>query len=314
MTPWHSRRTTLLAAGGLGLLAWLAVRHRDTARFYYRLLHARREAGRFYRDCPTLTKNIQPHPSVATRLDVYQPAGADGCPVFVYVYGGSWNSGNKELYAPMAQRLLPEGLVVVLPDYTAFPRARFPQPVQEIAAALAWTLENIHHYGGDPRRIVLGAQSAGAQIAATALLDPRWLGAHGHSASEFCGFLGISGVYDVPAEVDFARRHVRYITDVMGGRDNFAAASPVNFVSPAAPPAMLIHGDADKTVPLRLSLAFHERLRAAGVPSEFVRYERGGHSAILFEALAHNPSRLIVDMLRFVRAHTGLPAPERQAT
>jgi acetyl esterase/lipase len=248
---------------------------------------------------------------VRTRLDVYQPEGARDCPVFIYVYGGSWHSGNKALYAPMAQRLMPEGIVVVLPDYTTYPAARFPQPVQEIAAAIAWTLDNIQNFGGDPRRVIVGAQSAGAQVAGVALLDPRWLAAHGHSAAEVRGFLGISGVYDVPAQVAYAQRHGRwgrYVESVMGGRANLTAASPISFVTAAAPPMLLIHGDADTTVPIQTSLDFHARLQAAGVPSEFVCYPRGGHSAILFDALTENPPRLVADMLRFVRAHTVLPA------
>jgi dipeptidyl aminopeptidase/acylaminoacyl peptidase len=154
---------------------------------------------------------------------------------------------------------------------------------------------------------VLAAQSAGAQIAATALLDPRWLAAHGHSGAEVRGFLGISGVYDVPAQVAFSQQHGghgRYVVDVMGGRANLAAASPLTYVGPQAPPSLLIHGDQDGTVPMSTSVAFDERLRSAGVPSEFVRYVGGGHSAILFEALAENPSRLMQDMLRFVRRVT----------
>lgn len=292
----------------MSALAWLALRHRDTLRFYYLLLQARRQAEDFYRTCATLTRGVQPHPSLATCLDVYRPEGTTGGPVLIYVYGGSWNSGDRALYAPMAQRLLPEGLVVVVPDYTLHPRARFPQPVQEVAAAIAWTLDHIDEYGGDRRRVILAAQSAGAQIAATALLDPRWLAAHGHSAAEIRGFIGISGVYDVPAEVAFARRHARYLASVMGGQANFAAASPINFVSGAAPPMLLIHGDADRTVPISISEAFHRRLRAVGVPSEFITYRGGGHSGLLFDALAENPSRLMLDIVRFVRAQTA-PTP-----
>jgi acetyl esterase/lipase len=296
---------TALAA--LSALAWLALRHRDLLRFYYLLFQARRQAETFYRTCATLTRDVRPHPTVGTRLDVYRPEGARDCPVLIYVYGGSWNSGDKALYAPLAQRLLPEGLVVVVPDYSLHPRARFPQPVQEIAAAIAWTLDHSADFGGDPGRVILAAQSAGAQIAATALLDPRWLAAHGHSAADIRGFVGISGVYDVPAEIDFAWRHARYITSVMGGRANFAAASPINFVTPAAPPMLLIHGDADRTVPISLSEAFHQRLRAAGVPSEFICYRGGGHSGILFDALAENPSRLMQDIMRFVHALAARP-------
>lgn len=301
-----------MAAGALGALTWLAVRYRSNAYFYYQLFKARRDADRFYRGCPTLIRDLAPHPALKTRLDIYQPAGARGCPVLIYVYGGSWNSGNKELYAPMAQRLLPEGLVVVIPDYSLYPAARFPRPVREIAAAIAWTLDNVQHYGGDPRRVVVAAQSAGAQIAATALLDPRWLGEYGHNGAEVGGFFGISGVYDVAAEARFTRRFGGYVANVMGGAGNFAAASPITHVTAAAPPAMLIHGDVDTTVPMSLSVAFHERLVAAGVPSEFIGYRGAGHSSILFEALAQNPARLITDLLRFVRAQTG-PIPASAA-
>lgn len=297
----------LAAAGAAGALAWLALRQRHIAVFYYKLLLATRAARRYYQDCATLTRDIVSDASVASRLDVYQPESARNCPVLIYVYGGSWNSGNKELYAPMAQRLLPEGLVLVLPDYAAYPAARFPQPVREIAAAIAWTLDHIQDYGGDPRRVVLAAQSAGAQIALTALLDPQWLAPYGHRAGDVRGFVGISGVYDVAAEAQFARKHARYIASVMGGPANFAAASPMSFVTAETPPSLLIHGDADTTVPMSQSVEFHARLQAAGVPSEFVRYHGGGHSGILFEAMAENPSRLMGDMLRWLRRWTAGP-------
>ncbi len=303
----HKQALGLLAAAGL-LGAWLGWRYRQNAQFYYKLFQVRREAVRFYSGCATLTKNIAPHASVKNRLDVYQPDGAKDCPVFIYVYGGSWNSGDKELYAPMAQRLLPQGVVLVVPDYTTYPAARHPQPAQEIAAAMAWTLDNIQHFGGDPRRVILGAQSAGAQIAALALLDPRWLAAHGHSAADIRGFVGISGVYDVPAEIAFGPWQRGYLEDVMGGAANLDAASPITHIGPHAPPTLLIHGDADTTVPMSLSVAFDQRLRAAGVPSEFIRYAGGGHSGILFDALAENPSRLVTDIMRFMRVHTVRPA------
>lgn len=299
-----------LAAATL-LSAWFAWRHRQTLQFYYKLYFAQRAAARYYAHCATLTRDVSPHPDVRTRLDVYQPPAARNSPVFIYVYGGSWKAGTKSLYAPLAQRLLSHGLVVVIPEYTLHPHARYPQTVQEVAAAIAWTLDNIQDYGGDPRRVVVGAQSAGAQIAGTALLDPRWLAGYQHSAADVRGLVGISGVYDVPAQVAWSQRHGghgSYVVDVMGGRANLAAASPLTHVGPHAPPTLLIHGDRDQTVPMTTSLAFDARLRAAGVPSEFICYRGGGHSGILFQALAENPSRLLTDILRFFWAVTA-PGP-----
>lgn len=310
MRAWQAA----IAAGAAGVAAYMAVRHREVLEFYWRLWAAQRAAARFYATFPTLDKDIAYSAQTTQRLDVYQPEGADGRPVLVYVYGGSWNGGRKTLYAPAAQRLLPEGAVIVIPDYTLYPQAGYPTQTQEIAAALAWTLEHIHEYGGDPAKVVVVAQSAGAHLAALALLDPRFLAAHGHSAAEVRGFFGISGVYDIETQLAHERtkgRTGQYVIDVMGGRQNIAAASPATFVGPNAPRTHFIHGDKDTTVPLRMSVEFDERLRAAGAQSTFSLYPGGGHSGILFDALAENPSRLMTDIVTFLRVCVGDPASAR---
>jgi acetyl esterase/lipase len=283
----------------------------DILRFYYRLIRAQHQANRFYAECPWVTKNILYHADLPCRLDVYQPETGSGHPVMIYVYGGSWRNGNKELYAPAAQRLLPSGFVLVIPDYTLFPQAVYPRQTEEIAAAIAWTFEHISDYGGDPRRVVLVAQSAGAQIAGLALLEPRWLAAYGHLSAELRGFIGISGVYDFGAVLAHHRANARahkMLSDVLGGEANAGRASPISFVTSAAPPALLIHGDADTTVPIGVGLEFYRRLQAAGVQSEFTTYPGAGHADILFRALTEQPPHLLDDIVRFVRRCTALPA------
>lgn len=307
MRGWQIAMGAALA----GAAAYAAVRHREIIEFYWKLWGAQRMAERFYASYPTIHKDIAYSDRTAQRLDVYAPAEADNCPVLVYVYGGSWNGGRKTLYAPAAQRLLPEGAVIVIPDYTLYPAAGYPTQSQEIAAALAWTLDHIQDYGGDPGRVVVVAQSAGAHVAGLALLDPQFLAAHGHHAGEMRGFFGISGVYDIETQLAHERskgRSGQYVIDVMGGRQNIAAASPATFVGPNTLRTHLIHGDKDTTVPLRMSVEFYERLRAAGAETEFSLYPGGGHSGILFDALAQNPSRLMTDIVSFMWACVDEPA------
>jgi acetyl esterase/lipase len=303
-----TRRVGLALAAGAGA-SWLAFQSRDQMRFYYRMFQAKRMADRFYTTCPTVYKNL-PYQPGGPSLDIYRPDAGTGHPVFIYVYGGSWSSGHKEWYAPIAERLLPEGMVVVIPDYTLFPAARYPRQQTEIAAALAWTLDNIQNYGGDPSRVVVCAQSAGVHIAGLAVLDPRWLKAHGHSATELRGFVGLSGVWDIPAQVAHVNKRRgagRYVEAVVGGRQNLAAASPLSYADQAGLPMMLIHGDADTTVPLSVSVTFYLRRQAIGAPAELLVYRGGGHSAILFDALNENPSRLVNDLVRFARTCTAQP-------
>ena len=298
----------LVTAGAV--LVWKRPQLLDELAFFYRLFRAHRQANRFYADFPWVTKNIAYHPDMPRRLDVYRPETGTGHPVIVYVYGGSWSSGNKELYAPAAQRLLPNGFVLVIPDYTLHPRAGFPRQTEEIAAALAWTLDHVADYGGDPRRVVLVAQSAGAQISGLALLDPRWLAPYRRSASDVRGFVGISGVYDFEALVTYHNANKRaraLLKAVLGGEGNAGLASPIRYVSAQTPPALLIHGDADTTVPIDVGREFHERLTASGVASEFITYPGAGHADILLRALTERPPRLINDIVDFVWRSTQLP-------
>ncbi|MCC7358339.1 MAG: alpha/beta hydrolase [Anaerolineales bacterium] len=296
-----------LGAAAAGAAVYAVVKHRDMIAFYWKLWAAQRQAEAYYATCPTVVKDIAYSAQTDQRLDVYQPKHGPNQPVLVYVYGGSWNGGRKTLYAAAAQRLLPAGVMVVIPDYTLYPAAGYPTQTQEIAAALAWTLEHAAEYGGDPRKVVVAAQSAGAHLAALALLDPQFLAAHGHSTAEVRGLCGISGVYDIETQLAHERsqgRSGQYVVEVMGGWQNIAAASPSTFVTADAPRTLLIHGDRDQTVPLRMSVEFHERLQAAGADSRFTLYPGSGHSGILFDALAQTPSRLLTEIAQFLRECT----------
>ncbi|MBI3240737.1 MAG: alpha/beta hydrolase [Chloroflexi bacterium] len=302
---WLTLAGAALAAGTIYYFV-----NREEINYNLRLLNAKRIGDKFYAEYQYIAKDVAYGSQPRQKLDVYQPDPASpdrtdlGYPVLVYVYGGSWNSGNKELYAPVAQRLLPEGVIVVVPDYRIYPEGKYREQTDDVAAALSWVLENIRDYGGDPARVALGGQSAGAHLTALALLDEQWLAKYGHSSAEVCGYYGISGVYDINAQMDFERSKggtAPIMTAVMEGPANFTAASPATYVRPDLPPALLIHGDADETVPISMSENFQAKLESAGVQSEFVVYPGAGHSGLLFDALASNPALLVADLSKFAR-------------
>jgi len=90
-----------------------------------------------------------------------QPAGK---PVAVFVSGGAWILGYKGWGALFAKTLSRCGIIVVTPDYRNFPQGGASDMVVDISQAMKWVFENISLYGGDPERIFLIAQSAGAHI------------------------------------------------------------------------------------------------------------------------------------------------------
>jgi acetyl esterase/lipase len=311
LSVFKTRRFWLALAGAaLAAGATYYLINREEIDYNLRLLNAKRIGDKFYAEYQYIAKNVAYGSLPRQKLDVYQPDPSalnkpdPGYPVLVYIYGGSWNSGNKELYAPVAQRLLPGGMIVVVPDYRIYPEGKYREQTDDVAAALAWVLENIQEYGGDPARVVLGGQSAGAHLSALALLDEQWLAKYGHSSAEVCGYYGISGVYDINAQMDYERSNDRtapIMTAVMEGPNNFTAASPATYVRSGLPPMLLIHGDADETVPISMSENFQANLEAVGTKSEFLMYPGAGHSGLLFDALASNPARLVTDLSKFAQ-------------
>lgn len=297
-------RRARIVWGFVILLLCVGVFYREEIVFNVRLMNVVRLGNAYYAEYPHLTKDIAYGAEPHQRLDVYRPADDKPHPVVVYIYGGSWNSGNKELYALVAQKLVPLGMVVVVPSYKLHPDATYPSMVADVAAAIDWTQKNISEYTGDPARIIVGGQSAGAQLSAMALLDPVTQPVVAGDPP-LCGYFGISGVYDIQSQYQFELDNGRtapVMTAVMGGVANFKKTSPRQQNLSGFPRTLLIHGDADDTVDASMSHDFVSALSAAVVPATLNIYPGRGHSELLFHALTENPGRLITDVTSFAQS------------
>ncbi|MBI3958813.1 MAG: alpha/beta hydrolase [Chloroflexi bacterium] len=299
-------RRVVVSIGALLLVlaaVWAFV-NRDEIAFYWTLYRADRAGRQFYAEYPHLARDIQYSPAFGMGLDVYSPAEGEGHPVLIFIHGGGWDKYDRKLFAPVGQKFVERGIVVVIPDYTLHPDAGYSQMAQEMAAATAWTLENIAQYGGDPSRVVIAGHSAGGHLAGLVATDEVWLNHEGHTNQELCGLLGLAGVYDIPAQMVFERSKggtAPVMTAVMGGEANFAAASPSSYVFPGMPQTRLIHGALDETVPLSISEEFQQKLDAAGVPNELIVYPDKGHTDFLFDGFSDPTAPILTDISDFVQ-------------
>jgi acetyl esterase/lipase len=231
------------------------------------------------------------------RLDLYRPVGARSStrlPMIVFIYGGSWNSGEKAGYGFVGRALAARGFLVAVPDYRLVPQVRFPGFLQDNAAAVRWLVANAERHGGDPTRIVLVGHSAGAYNAAMLALDPRWLGAQRRSVQ---AFVGLAGPYDfLPLDGP--------VTIAAFGREPAPETTqPIAFASQDDPPALLLHGTDDTTVRPRNSERLQARLAAANVDARAKLYPGVGHVGII-TALAR-PFRGRAPVLDDVAAFAG---------
>src|SRR4029079_5518258 len=89
---------------------------------------------------------------------------------------------------------------------------------------------------------------------------------------------------------------------VFGGEENFARGSPQTFVHADTPPILLIHGEADETVPLSIGENFQMALAQTGAHSELKIYPGAGHAGLLFDALAQEKPQLFRDLVAFTKS------------
>jgi arylformamidase len=131
------------------------------------------------------------------RLDVHagdDPSPASPRPVVVFAHGGGFVAGDKhfpgtprfDLFGAWAVR---HGYVGVTMTYRLAPEHRWPSGARDVAAAVAWIRENIAAYGGDPDRVVVAGNSAGAVHVAC------YVAGHGGVAPNIRGAALLSGLY-----------------------------------------------------------------------------------------------------------------------
>jgi len=90
-------------------------------------------------------------------------------PVVLFCTGGGWMIGYKMWGALLARALTAAGIVVVIPDMRNYPLVSIPHMVDDIDAAIGWTIQHIAAYGGDPTNVVVVGQSAGGHVACMAI-------------------------------------------------------------------------------------------------------------------------------------------------
>lgn len=108
-------------------------------------------------------------------LDVYRPAGAHRAPVVIFVHGGAFVRGAKDINAHMYGNVLTwfarQGYVGVNVEYRLAPQAPYPGGAVDVALACRWLARHVHAFGGDPAKVCLIGHSAGGTHVATWLCD-----------------------------------------------------------------------------------------------------------------------------------------------
>jgi acetyl esterase/lipase len=231
-------------------------------------------------------------------LDLYRPRGHnnENLPVLVYIHGGGWRGGHKRngiinSYGPL---FLKHDMAIASVNYRLNSPHPYPDQNDDIACALTYLTKNANTLHIDPSQMVFFGESAGGQLAAFAALNVPYKG-FGYNPP--AGVIDLYGVSDFSTILGGPRPDYNARRYLGRGYSQVAReASPINYVTTHSPPFLLIHGKADKVVPITQSRLLYDKLIKAGAKAIYAPLPHGPHGFIGPE-LAPDEYKTVLDSI-----------------
>lgn len=216
-------------------------------------------------------------------------------PVVVFIHGGAWRGGSRDVGIPALAPLVASGHYAgASVGYRLSQEAIWPAQIHDCKAAIRWVRAQAGKYGFDPNKIGVWGSSAGGHL--VSLLgtsgDVKELegdnGSPGFSSRvqcvvDFCGpsdfleFAKFKRTALPPTASPDSPESMLLGGPVLERQEAARQASPVTYVSADDPPFLIVHGTDDPLVPFSQAELLYAALKKAGAKPLFVKIEGGGH-------------------------------------
>ena len=231
---------------------------------------------------------------VALTLDVIQPTKPNGYGI-IFMMSGGWVSNHDAINAPMFSVFLERGYTVFAVCHGCQPKFIIPEITGDIHRAVRFIRHHAKKWNVDPAKLGISGGSAGGHLSLT------------------MGTQGMAGKLDAKDPVDRESSAVQAVacfyppTDFLNygkaGEDavgvgilkNYKGAfgpasettegrqklgkeiSPIYLITDKMPPTLIVHGDADKLVPIQQAETFVVKAKEAGANAQLITHAGGGH-------------------------------------
>jgi acetyl esterase/lipase len=211
----------------------------------------------------------------------------------IFIVSASWKSTKnatleeeeKKRRQHWAQGLLNGGYTLFLVRHSSSPRYFVPEMIPEIQRAIRFVRFHAKDYGVDPNRIGISGASSGGHLALMAALtaddgkadakDP--VERVSSRAQAVVAWFPPSDLFNYGGEAgykNYAKLRPKVFQEMFGEvtdlESQLKSISPINFVTENAPPLLIIHGDADKLVPVQQSHAFKAKYEELKRPVKLI--------------------------------------------
>jgi acetyl esterase/lipase len=239
----------------------------------------------FVQDVVYTTSKSDTGQEIKLTFDAFFPkkSGDKPLPVFVYIHGGGYVMGSKDMGRGLCVAMARGGYFAATIRYRFAQESKLPAAADDVQQAIRFLRSNASELAIDPERIGVMGHSAGGHLCAylgTASNDKDQVAEADVSCAvacvvDFFGPTDFEGLLTTPSD----RMAVRLFgpLEAESMRSVMRSISPVHFVDAGDSPMLIIHGTEDDLVPIRQSELLFEKLQSAGVKAEFMKVEGAGH-------------------------------------
>lgn len=210
------------------------------------------------------------------QADLFSIPSSKKLPAVILIHGGFWSAGNRKELSDLAAKLANNGYLAMTIDYHLLPKYKQPTQTEDATKAIWWLRENSEKLGINPEKIGVVGVSAGGYLAAwTATHDkdsPNGIHSRPNAVVSVCGPWNLSQ----EVEKEISKGAAKLVKKFCEGEDR-KLASPQYSITSSVPPVLLVHGDADKIVPVSQSINAYKQLQAQHCNSELVILPDANH-------------------------------------
>ena len=242
------------------------------------------------------------------RLRLHRPVADQKLPVMLYIHGGGWTLFSIDTHDRLMREYAARAGVAVLGiDYSLSPESKFPVALEQCAAALDWIVAEAGALNLDAKRVLIGGDSAGANLSVATCLLQRQRGHplptamllnYGAFAPERTPSYSRFGAGDYSLESDEMDAFWAAYVD---GPEQLAnpLVAPLRADLAGLPPAFLAIAECD--ILADCNDAFARKLEEAGVPARAVTYAGATHSFLEAVSIAPLANRAIDEQAAWIR-------------
>ncbi|MBI2826775.1 MAG: alpha/beta hydrolase [Planctomycetia bacterium] len=240
----------------------------------------------------------------ALTMDVFEPAKPNGAAVIFAVSGG-WFSAHEAINVNFVKELLKRGYTVFAVVHGSQPKFTIPEVLEDMHRSVRYIRAHASDYKIDPQRIGITGGSAGGHLslmqgmageagdpdakdpvaqqssrvqAVACFFPPTDFLNYGQPGENALG-RGVLKNFRAPFDFQEFDKETNHLAPVSEEKtlEIGRKISPVNHVTSDDPPTLIIHGDADKLVPIQQAELIIEKLKSVNVPAQLTVKKGAAH-------------------------------------